>query len=139
VVPCARTADRTDPKPHLRGPARDSEAKQVFSDSGDDYTDSALNPYAVGAEVAEARPDVSRLEVGQRVVLNPWLSCVPRGITPLCAGTASSATSAWSKDGHIDLGGLLTHAFRPDQWRQAFTVLATQQESSALEVAFNFR
>jgi threonine dehydrogenase-like Zn-dependent dehydrogenase len=70
-----------------------SDAKQVFSDFGDDFTDSALNTYfsvptvlghEVVAEVAELGHGVSLLEVGQRVVLNPWLSCVPRGITPLC-------------------------------------------------------
>jgi threonine dehydrogenase-like Zn-dependent dehydrogenase len=70
-----------------------SDAKQVFSDFGDDFTDSALNTYfsvptvlghEVVAEVAEVGNHVSRLDVGQRVVLNPWLSCVPRGITPLC-------------------------------------------------------
>lgn len=31
----------------------------------------------VGAEVKDVRP-------GQRVVLNPWLSCAPRGIAPVC-------------------------------------------------------
>jgi threonine dehydrogenase-like Zn-dependent dehydrogenase len=70
-----------------------SDAKQVFSDFGDDFTDSALNTYfsvptvlghEVVAQVDEVGPGVSRLAVGQRVVLNPWLSCVPRGITPLC-------------------------------------------------------
>ena len=70
-----------------------SDAKQVFSDFGDDFSDSALNTYfsvptvlghEVVAEIAEVGNAVSRLEVGQRVVLNPWLSCVPRGITPLC-------------------------------------------------------
>jgi threonine dehydrogenase-like Zn-dependent dehydrogenase len=70
-----------------------SDAKQVFSDFGDDFTDSALNTYfsvptvlghEVVAQVAEVGHGVSHLEVGQRVVLNPWLSCVPRGITPLC-------------------------------------------------------
>jgi threonine dehydrogenase-like Zn-dependent dehydrogenase len=70
-----------------------SDAKQVFSDFGDDFTDSALNTYfsvptvlghEVVAEVAEVGNKVSGLEIGQRVVLNPWLSCVPRGITPLC-------------------------------------------------------
>jgi threonine dehydrogenase-like Zn-dependent dehydrogenase len=30
-------------------------------------------------------PAVKSLRVGQRVVLNPWLSCVPRGIEPVCA------------------------------------------------------
>ncbi|HEX3793400.1 MAG TPA: alcohol dehydrogenase catalytic domain-containing protein [Acidimicrobiales bacterium] len=70
-----------------------SDAKQVFMDFGDDYTDSALNglftfPTVLGhevvAEVAEVGPGVDTLEVGQRVVLNPWLSCAPRGVTPLC-------------------------------------------------------
>ncbi len=70
-----------------------SDAKQVFMDFGDAYTDSALNglftfPTVLGhevvAEVAEVGPGVSRLERGQRVVLNPWLSCGPRGIDPPC-------------------------------------------------------
>ncbi|HVA07013.1 MAG TPA: alcohol dehydrogenase catalytic domain-containing protein [Acidimicrobiales bacterium] len=70
-----------------------SDAKQVFMDFGDDYTDSALNglftfPTVLGhevvADVAEVGKGVRRLEVGQRVVLNPWLSCVPRGIDPPC-------------------------------------------------------
>jgi threonine dehydrogenase-like Zn-dependent dehydrogenase len=70
-----------------------SDAKQVFGDFGDDYTDSALNghftfPTVLGhevvAEIAEVGDGVTTLEVGQRVVLNPWLSCVPRGIDPLC-------------------------------------------------------
>jgi threonine dehydrogenase-like Zn-dependent dehydrogenase len=70
-----------------------SDAKQVFMDFGDNYTDSALNglftfPTVLGhevvAEVAEVGPQVSDLEVGQRVVLNPWLSCGPRGIDPPC-------------------------------------------------------
>jgi threonine dehydrogenase-like Zn-dependent dehydrogenase len=79
-----------------------SDAKQVFSDFGDDFTDSALNTYfsvptvlghEVVAEVAEVGKNVSRLQVGQRVVLNPWLSCVPRGITPLCGSCAAGDLS----------------------------------------------
>jgi threonine dehydrogenase-like Zn-dependent dehydrogenase len=70
-----------------------SDAKQVFMDFGDDYTDSALNglftfPTVLGhevvADVAEVGPGVTRLHAGQRVVLNPWLSCVPRGVDPPC-------------------------------------------------------
>jgi threonine dehydrogenase-like Zn-dependent dehydrogenase len=70
-----------------------SDAKQVFMDFGDNFTDSALNGYftaptvlghEVVAEVAELGPNVTRLQVGQRVVLNPWLSCGPRGIDPPC-------------------------------------------------------
>jgi threonine dehydrogenase-like Zn-dependent dehydrogenase len=70
-----------------------SDAKMVFMDFGDDYGDSALNGYftfptvfghEVVADVVEVGPAVSSFEVGQRVVLNPWLSCGPRGIDPPC-------------------------------------------------------
>ena len=70
-----------------------SDAKMVFMDFGDDFGDSALNGYfsfptvfghEVVADVVEVGPAVTTLEVGQRVVLNPWLSCAPRGIDPMC-------------------------------------------------------
>ena len=41
--------------------------------------------------------------------------------------------------GRIDLSGMLTHTFRLEQWREAFTALATQDRSSAIKVAFDFR
>jgi threonine dehydrogenase-like Zn-dependent dehydrogenase len=75
-----------------------SDAKMVFSDFGDDFSDSALNGYfslptvpghEVVADVVEIGPGVSTLEVGQRVVLNPWLSCGPRGIEPQCPSCQS--------------------------------------------------
>jgi threonine dehydrogenase-like Zn-dependent dehydrogenase len=40
--------------------------------------------HEVVGRVAELGPQVKSLRVGQRVVLNPWLSCAPRGIEPLC-------------------------------------------------------
>ena len=70
-----------------------SDAKMVFMDFGDDFVDSPLNEYfsfptvfghEVVADVVEVGPSVTSLEVGQRVVLNPWLSCGPRGIDPPC-------------------------------------------------------
>jgi threonine dehydrogenase-like Zn-dependent dehydrogenase len=70
-----------------------SDAKMVFMDFGDDYGDSALSGHftfptvfghEVVADVAEVGPAVAGLEVGQRVVLNPWLSCGPRGVNPPC-------------------------------------------------------
>jgi threonine dehydrogenase-like Zn-dependent dehydrogenase len=79
-----------------------SDAKQVFSDFGEDFTDSALNSYftvptvlghEVVADVVELGPNVTRLEVGQRVVLNPWLTCVPRGISPICGSCAAGDLS----------------------------------------------
>ncbi|MBF6554599.1 MAG: hypothetical protein IVW52_00335 [Acidimicrobiales bacterium] len=42
-------------------------------------------------------------------------------------------------DGRIDLSGMLTHTFRLSEWREAFTALATQTESNAIKVAFDFR
>ena len=46
------------------------------------------------------------LEVGQRVVLNPWLSCAPRGIDPLCPECENGNFSAcWSfVDGRLAPG-----------------------------------
>ncbi len=71
-----------------------SDAKMVFMDFGDDFgDDGALNGFftfptvfghEVVADVVEVGPAVTTLEVGQRVVLNPWLSCGPRGIDPPC-------------------------------------------------------
>ena len=41
--------------------------------------------------------------------------------------------------GKVDLSGMLTHTFRLEQWREAFTVLAEQESSGAIKVAFDFR
>jgi len=41
--------------------------------------------------------------------------------------------------GRVDLTGMLTHRFRLDDWRDAFTTLATQGDSGAIKVAFDFR
>jgi threonine dehydrogenase-like Zn-dependent dehydrogenase len=41
--------------------------------------------------------------------------------------------------GRVDLSGMLTHTFRLEQWREAFSALATQQQSGAIKVAFDFR
>jgi threonine dehydrogenase-like Zn-dependent dehydrogenase len=34
---------------------------------------------------------------------------------------------------------MLTHTFRLSEWRDAFSALATQDESDAIKVAFDFR
>jgi len=69
-----------------------SDSKQVFSDFGNSF-ESPLFPFTtfpqiLGHEyvgtVAELGPEARGLEVGQRVVLNPWLSCAPRGVDPVC-------------------------------------------------------
>jgi threonine dehydrogenase-like Zn-dependent dehydrogenase len=71
-----------------------SDAKQVFMDWGEIRT--ADNPmkaffsmpqvlgHEVVGEVVQLGPEAQGLAVGDRVVLNPWLSCGPRGVAPLC-------------------------------------------------------
>jgi threonine dehydrogenase-like Zn-dependent dehydrogenase len=75
-----------------------SDSKQVFMDWGE--VGSPDNPmkaffslpqvlgHEVVADVAELGPEAEGLEVGDRVVLNPWLSCGPRGIAPVCPACA---------------------------------------------------
>jgi threonine dehydrogenase-like Zn-dependent dehydrogenase len=71
-----------------------SDAKQVFMDWGN--VGGADNPmkaffslpqvlgHEVVADVTAVGPEAEGLEVGDRVVLNPWLSCGPRGVEPMC-------------------------------------------------------
>src|SRR4051794_21456452 len=70
-----------------------SDSKQVFMDAGGDASDFSMTAFItfpqilgheVVADVVEAGPEASGIEVGQRVLLQCWLSCEPRGITPLC-------------------------------------------------------
>jgi threonine dehydrogenase-like Zn-dependent dehydrogenase len=43
------------------------------------------------------------------------------------------------QSGRIDLSGLLTHRFRLDDWREAFTTIVHQGDTGAIKVAFDFR
>jgi len=43
------------------------------------------------------------------------------------------------ESGRIDLSPALTHTYRLDDWREAFTALAQQDASGAIKVAFDFR
>jgi threonine dehydrogenase-like Zn-dependent dehydrogenase len=69
-----------------------SDSKQVlmdFEDAEDNPMTAFISfPQVLGHEVVgtveQAGPAVEGLDVGQRVVLNPWLSCGPRGIDPPC-------------------------------------------------------
>ena len=91
-----------------------SDSKQVLLDFEGD-SDSAMSglcsfPQVMGhevvADVVELGPEAEGFEVGQRVVLNPWLSCAPRGITPVCpACQAGDYSLCWSfTDGDITPG-----------------------------------
>jgi threonine dehydrogenase-like Zn-dependent dehydrogenase len=44
-----------------------------------------------------------------------------------------------AEQGRVDLTGMLTHTFRLEQWREAFSVLADQGASGAIKVAFDLR
>ena len=91
-----------------------SDSKQILLDFEGD-SDSAMSglcsfPQVLGHEVVavveSAGPEAQGFEVGQRVVLNPWLSCAPRGISPVCpACEAGDYSLCWSfTDGSISPG-----------------------------------
>ena len=69
-----------------------SDTKQVLMDfeGADDNPMTAFIsfPQVLGHEVVgtvvEAGPAAEDVSIGQRVVLNPWLSCGPRGVDPPC-------------------------------------------------------
>jgi threonine dehydrogenase-like Zn-dependent dehydrogenase len=83
-----------------------SDSKQILLDFGEGGSDSAMFgfcsfPQVMGhevvAEVVELGPEAEGFEVGQRVVLNPWLSCRPRGVDPICpACEAGDLSLCWS-------------------------------------------
>ena len=67
-----------------------SDLKEVFLEGNFDNPLTSLIsfPAVLGHEAAgtidRVGPGVTSRRVGERVVLNPWLSCGPRGITPPC-------------------------------------------------------
>ncbi len=69
-----------------------SDSKQVlmdFDDAGDNPMTAFISfPQVLGhevvADVVEVGSAIDDIRPGQRVVLNPWLSCAPRGIDPPC-------------------------------------------------------
>jgi threonine dehydrogenase-like Zn-dependent dehydrogenase len=68
-----------------------SDYKQMFLHGNMDNPMTAVIsfPQVLGHEVVgtveRIGPGVKTRKVGDRVVLNPWLSCGPRGITPVCS------------------------------------------------------
>ncbi len=113
------------PDPPLRGPdwavlrtrlcgICGSDTKQVLLDGDGDSPMTAFIsfPQVLGHEVVavidQAGPAVldAGFERGQRVVLNPWLSCGPRGVEPPCpACEAGDLSLCWSFfDGELATG-----------------------------------
>ena len=90
------------------------DSKQILLEFGEGDTDNAMAPSAhssgdgarSGGRRRGARTEGARLDVGQRVVLNPWLSCGPRGIEPPCPACENGDYSlCWSfTDGDIKAG-----------------------------------
>jgi threonine dehydrogenase-like Zn-dependent dehydrogenase len=79
-----------------------SESKMVFADfasftdperAGETMRENPMknfisSPHVLGhevvADVIAMGPEARGLELGDRVALNPWLTCAPRGVSPLC-------------------------------------------------------
>jgi threonine dehydrogenase-like Zn-dependent dehydrogenase len=49
--------------------------------------------HEVVAEVVALGPEAEGVDIGDRVALNPWLSCVPRGVSPICPACAAGDLS----------------------------------------------
>src|SRR3954454_6136212 len=83
-----------------------SDSKQMLLDFGEGGADSAMIAFCsfpqvlgheVVAEVVSLGPAAEGFDVGDRVALNPWLSCRPRGIEPICpACEAGDLSLCWS-------------------------------------------
>lgn len=83
-----------------------SDTKLVLGDFSEGDMDNPMSAFSslphvpgheVVAEVVELGPEAEGVEVGQRVVLNPWLTCAPRGIDPMCPPCqAGDLTLCWS-------------------------------------------
>ncbi|HEY2566011.1 MAG TPA: alcohol dehydrogenase catalytic domain-containing protein [Acidimicrobiales bacterium] len=92
-------------RPRLAGVCG-SESKLVLGDFDTGDIDNPMAAFSsiphipgheVVAEVVALGPDASGLEVGQRVLLNPWLTCAPRGIDPPCPSCQSGDLNlCWS-------------------------------------------
>ena len=77
-----------------------SDSKQVFMD-WNESTRSPDNPtrgwfsmpqvlgHEVVADVVALGPAAHGVEIGDRVVLDPWLTCAPRGVDPVCPACAA--------------------------------------------------
>ncbi len=83
-----------------------SDAKLVLGDFNTGDIDNPMAAFSslphvpgheVVAEVVGLGPEARGLEVGQRVVLNPWLTCGPRGVEPRCPPCqAGDLSLCWS-------------------------------------------
>jgi threonine dehydrogenase-like Zn-dependent dehydrogenase len=119
-----------------------SDSKQVFMDAGGDATDFSMTafisfPQVLGhevvANVVETGPEARGIEIGQRVLLQCWLSCAPRGITPLCpACEAGDYSLCWNfTEGRITPG---IHTGNSSDGTGGFAELLPAHRSQAIPV-----
>lgn len=84
-----------------------SDSKTVLGDygklrvPGNPLQSFVSRPHVLGhevvADVVEVGPEAGRVAVGDRVVLDPWLTCAPRGVDPPCpACVAGDHSLCWS-------------------------------------------
>ena len=107
-----------------------SDAKLVLGDFNTGDIDNPMAAFSslphvpgheVVAEVTTLGPEARGLDIGQRVVLNPWLTCGPRGIDPPCPPCRDGDLSlCWSfTKGDLGPGvhvGVITNA--PGAWAE---------------------
>jgi threonine dehydrogenase-like Zn-dependent dehydrogenase len=85
-----------------------SDSKQVFSDWAEVSPDNPMTdwfsfPQVLGhevvADVVAVGPGAESVSEGDRVVLNPWLTCAPRGVSPVCPNCeAGDLSLCWNFD-----------------------------------------
>lgn len=103
-----RAADWVVVRPTLTGICGSDQKQLLLKGHFDNPISGIISfPHVLGHEscgvVAEVGSAVTRVRPGDRVVINPWLSCAPRGITPLCPSCAEGNLSLCH---NFDGGGL---------------------------------
>jgi threonine dehydrogenase-like Zn-dependent dehydrogenase len=109
-----------------------SDSKLVLGDFGEEDLDNPMSAFSslphvpgheVVAEIVELGPEAKGMEIGQRVVLNPWLTCGPRGVDPPCPSCRAGELSlCWSfTEGALGPGlHLGVTADAPGAWAELF-------------------
>jgi threonine dehydrogenase-like Zn-dependent dehydrogenase len=119
-----------------------SDSKQVFMDAGGDATDFSMTafitfPQVLGhevvADVVATGPETDGVAVGQRVLLQCWLSCAPRGIVPVCPACAAGDFSlCWNfTEGRITPG---IHTGNSSDGTGGFAELLPAHRSQAIPI-----
>jgi threonine dehydrogenase-like Zn-dependent dehydrogenase len=107
-----------------------SDSKLVLGDFSEGDLDNPMAAFSslphvpgheVVADVVEVGPAATGVEPGQRVVLDPWLGCRPRGVEPLCPACRAGELSLCHHFTDGDLGpgvhvGVTTQA--PGGWAE---------------------